>query len=167
MMRVAVLAVAAAVPILFAPPLEARAETVAITGATVYPVAGPRIVNGTVVLRDGRTLGVGTHIAIPAGARRIDACGSAARKSAINRSRPTVGRSDVRRSEALGSLILGHAGAGFRYMRTQLVSSRFENRMLLDPTLNKCFGQFAHLDVSLVPHSTSSRPQNRAQPFAV
>jgi imidazolonepropionase-like amidohydrolase len=53
----------------------AHAETVAITGGTVYPVSGPRIPNGTLIIRDGRIIAVGANIAIPTGARRIDARG--------------------------------------------------------------------------------------------
>jgi imidazolonepropionase-like amidohydrolase len=51
------------------------AQTVAITGGTVYPVSGPKIDNATVLIRDGRIAAVGTNVAIPAGATRIDAAG--------------------------------------------------------------------------------------------
>jgi imidazolonepropionase-like amidohydrolase len=51
------------------------AQTIAITGGTVYPVSGPKIDNATVLIRDGRIAGVGTNVAIPAGATRIDAAG--------------------------------------------------------------------------------------------
>ncbi|HEU5170954.1 MAG TPA: amidohydrolase family protein [Gemmatimonadales bacterium] len=51
------------------------AQTVAITGATVYPVSGPKIERGTVVIRDGRIAAVGAGVPIPAGAERIDATG--------------------------------------------------------------------------------------------
>jgi imidazolonepropionase-like amidohydrolase len=51
------------------------AQTIAITGGTVYPVSGPKIENATVVIRDGRIAAVGTSVAIPAGATRIDASG--------------------------------------------------------------------------------------------
>jgi imidazolonepropionase-like amidohydrolase len=62
----------------------AGAETIAITGGTVYPVSGPRIPNGTVVIRDGRILAVGANVAIPAGARRIDARGKTVTPGLIN-----------------------------------------------------------------------------------
>lgn len=55
--------------------LAAQTQPVAITGAMVIPVAGPRIPNGTVLIRDGRIAAVGTNLPIPAGARRIDATG--------------------------------------------------------------------------------------------
>lgn len=53
----------------------AAAQTIAITGARVHPVSGPVIENGTVVIRDGRIVSVGSSVAIPDGARRIDAAG--------------------------------------------------------------------------------------------
>jgi imidazolonepropionase-like amidohydrolase len=51
------------------------AQTIAITGGTVYPVSGPKIDNATVLIRDGRIAAVGTTVAIPTGATRIDAAG--------------------------------------------------------------------------------------------
>lgn len=55
--------------------VPAAAQTIAITGGTVYTVSGPAIPNGTVVIRDGRIAAVGAGVAIPAGATRIDATG--------------------------------------------------------------------------------------------
>ena len=51
------------------------AQTIAITGGTVYPVTGPKIENATVIIRDGRIAAVGANVAIPTGATRIDAAG--------------------------------------------------------------------------------------------
>ena len=51
------------------------AQTVAITGGKVYPVSGPPIEGGTVLIRDGKIVAVGKDIAIPAGAERVDATG--------------------------------------------------------------------------------------------
>ena len=51
------------------------AQTIAITGGTVYPVAGPKIENATILIRDGRIAAVGANVAVPAGATRIDAGG--------------------------------------------------------------------------------------------
>jgi imidazolonepropionase-like amidohydrolase len=51
------------------------AQTIAITGGTVYPVSGPKIENATVLIRDGRIAAVGPNIAVPSGATRIDASG--------------------------------------------------------------------------------------------
>ncbi|HSK78090.1 MAG TPA: amidohydrolase family protein [Thermoanaerobaculia bacterium] len=52
------------------------AETIVITGATVHTL-GPQgtIRNGTVVIEGGRIRAVGASVAVPAGARRIDARG--------------------------------------------------------------------------------------------
>jgi imidazolonepropionase-like amidohydrolase len=51
------------------------AQTIAITGGTVYPVAGPKLTNATVLIRDGKIAAVGTAVTVPAGASRIDAKG--------------------------------------------------------------------------------------------
>jgi imidazolonepropionase-like amidohydrolase len=51
------------------------AQTIAITGGTVYPVSGPKIENATVLVRDGKITAVGANVAVPAGATRIDAAG--------------------------------------------------------------------------------------------
>ena len=54
----------------------AAAQTTAITGATVHTV-GPQgtIENGTIVIRDGRIVAIGTNMRPPAGADIIDASG--------------------------------------------------------------------------------------------
>jgi imidazolonepropionase-like amidohydrolase len=54
---------------------EASAQVIAITGGTVYPVAGPRIQNATILIQNGRITAVGAGVAVPAGATRIDATG--------------------------------------------------------------------------------------------
>jgi len=51
------------------------AQTIAITGGTVYPVSGPKLANASVLIRDGRIVAVGTNVAIPPNATRIDAAG--------------------------------------------------------------------------------------------
>jgi imidazolonepropionase-like amidohydrolase len=51
------------------------AQTIALTGGTVYPVSGPKIENGTVLIRDGKIVAVGATVAIPADAQRVDARG--------------------------------------------------------------------------------------------
>jgi imidazolonepropionase-like amidohydrolase len=53
----------------------ASAQTIAITGAKVYPVSSAPIENGTVLIRDGKIVAVGANITVPADARRIDAAG--------------------------------------------------------------------------------------------
>jgi len=69
---VASIALTAAVLLAAAP---VRAQTVAITGATVHTMAGPPIENGTVLVQDGRITAVGPDVDVPPGARRIDAAG--------------------------------------------------------------------------------------------
>jgi imidazolonepropionase-like amidohydrolase len=51
------------------------AQTVAITGAKVYPVSSAPIENATVLMRDGKIVAVGANVTIPADAQRIDAAG--------------------------------------------------------------------------------------------
>lgn len=51
------------------------AQTIAITGGTVYPISGPKLENATVLIRDGRIAAVGSNVAVPTSATRIDASG--------------------------------------------------------------------------------------------
>jgi len=51
------------------------AQTIAITGGTVYPVSGPKMENATVLIRDGRISAVGPAVTVPGDATRIDARG--------------------------------------------------------------------------------------------
>ena len=66
--------------------LQAAAQTVAITGGKVYPVSGPPIENGTVVITNGKITAVGANVVIPAGAQRIDATGKIVTPGLINSS---------------------------------------------------------------------------------
>ncbi|HKP28049.1 MAG TPA: amidohydrolase family protein [Gemmatimonadales bacterium] len=50
-------------------------QTIAITGGTVYPVSGPKIERGTVLIRDGKIVAVGANVTIPGDAQRVDATG--------------------------------------------------------------------------------------------
>ncbi len=54
---------------------SASAQTIAITNARIYPIAGALIERGTVVISDGKVAAVGANVAVPAGARVIDAAG--------------------------------------------------------------------------------------------
>lgn len=72
----------------------ADAQVIAITGGTVYPVSGPRIENGTVLIRDGRIVAVGADVAVPADARRIDARGKWVTPGFIN-SATTLGLAEA------------------------------------------------------------------------
>ena len=63
---------------------RAGAQTIAITGGTIYPVSGAPITNGTVLMRDGRIVAVGAGIDIPADAQRIDASGKIVTPGIVN-----------------------------------------------------------------------------------
>jgi imidazolonepropionase-like amidohydrolase len=58
-----------------APAVSLTAQTIAITGGTVYPVSGPKLEHGTVVITNGRITAVGANVSVPAGATRVDATG--------------------------------------------------------------------------------------------
>jgi imidazolonepropionase-like amidohydrolase len=60
------------------------AQTIAITGGKVYPVSGPPIENGTVVITNGKIVAVGANVAVPAGAQRIDATGKIVTPGFVN-----------------------------------------------------------------------------------
>ena len=58
-----------------APPAVPADEVLALTGATIHPLSGPDIPEGTLLVGHGRVLAVGRGVAVPAGARTIDATG--------------------------------------------------------------------------------------------
>ena len=62
------------------------AQTIAITGGTVYPVSGPKIQNGTVIITNGKITAVGANVAVPAGATKIDATGKWVTPGLVNSS---------------------------------------------------------------------------------
>ena len=66
--------------------IPVAAQTIAITGGKVYPVSGPPIENGTVIITNGRISAVGANVPIPAGARRIDATGKIVTPGFVNSS---------------------------------------------------------------------------------
>lgn len=72
-----------------------HAQTIAIVGGTVYPVSGPKIENGVVIIRDGRIVEVGgPNTAVPAGAERVNATGKWVTPGFIN-SATTLGLSEA------------------------------------------------------------------------
>lgn len=66
--------------------LSVGAQTIAITGGKVFPVSGPVIDGGTVIITNGRITAVGSNVAIPVGAQRIDATGKWVTPGFINSS---------------------------------------------------------------------------------
>lgn len=63
---------------------RAQSATIAIVGGTVHAVSGPRLERATVLLRDGVIVAVGTDVAVPADAQRIDAAGKWVTPGIIN-----------------------------------------------------------------------------------
>jgi imidazolonepropionase-like amidohydrolase len=78
------LRIAISVAIALAIVAPAGAQTIAITGGKVYPVSGPPIEGGTVVIVNGKITAVGRDIAIPAAAQRIDATGKIVTPGFVN-----------------------------------------------------------------------------------
>jgi imidazolonepropionase-like amidohydrolase len=62
------------------------AQTIAITGGKVYPVSGPVIDGGTVLIVNGRITAVGSNVAVPGDAQRIDATGKIVTPGFVNSS---------------------------------------------------------------------------------
>jgi imidazolonepropionase-like amidohydrolase len=60
---------------LLAPASFSQAGTYAIEHGKVFPVSGPPIDDGTVVIKDGKIAAVGKGVAVPSGAKVIDARG--------------------------------------------------------------------------------------------
>src|SRR3972149_6423227 len=50
-------------------------QTLVIRGGRVFTLAGPAMENATIVIRNGRIEAVGANVAVPAGAKVIDASG--------------------------------------------------------------------------------------------
>jgi imidazolonepropionase-like amidohydrolase len=64
--------------------VPAGGQTIAIIGGKVYPVSGPPIEGGTVVIVNGKIAAVGRNVLIPAGAQRIDATGKIVTPGFVN-----------------------------------------------------------------------------------
>ncbi|HEV2016772.1 MAG TPA: amidohydrolase family protein [Gemmatimonadaceae bacterium] len=85
-MRSLILRIVISFAIAIAMATPAGAQTIAITGGKVYPVSGPPIEGGTVVIVNGKIAAVGRTVAIPAGAQRIDATGKIVTPGFVNSS---------------------------------------------------------------------------------
>jgi imidazolonepropionase-like amidohydrolase len=98
----------------FAP--RVAAQTIAITGGRVFPVSGPVIENGTVLITNGRITAVGANVTIPTDARRIDATGKWVTPGLINSS-TQLGLSEVgsvSETNDAGATGHDHIAAAFR-----------------------------------------------------
>jgi len=73
-----------ALAILLVVAAPSRSQTIAITNAKIYPVSGPPIAKGTVLIRDGAIAAVGEQVPIPGGAQTIDASGKVVTPGLIN-----------------------------------------------------------------------------------
>ncbi len=85
-MRPLISCVVISVAVAFAVVNPAAAQTIAITGGKVYPVSGPPIEGGIVVIVNGKIAAVGRNVAIPVGAQRIDATGKVVTPGFVNSS---------------------------------------------------------------------------------
>lgn len=63
---------------------SAAAQSIAITGGKVFPVSGPPIDNGNVIIKNGVIVAVGANVPIPPDAQRIDATGKWVTPGLIN-----------------------------------------------------------------------------------
>jgi imidazolonepropionase-like amidohydrolase len=65
-------------------PAAPQAKPIAIKGATIHPVSGPDIPNGTIVFENGKIIALGADAAIPSGADVIEANGKHVYPGLIN-----------------------------------------------------------------------------------
>src|SRR4051812_37186526 len=80
----------AALALVFVFAAVAAAQTIAITNAKIYPVSGPPIAKGTVLIRDGVIAAIGDSVPVPSGTQTIDATGKIVTPGLIN-SLSTIG----------------------------------------------------------------------------
>ncbi|HEV2803604.1 MAG TPA: amidohydrolase family protein [Chthoniobacterales bacterium] len=65
-------------------PAPPQTKPVAIKGATIHPVSGPDIPNGTIVFENGKITAIGADAAIPSGAEVVEANGKHVYPGLIN-----------------------------------------------------------------------------------
>ncbi len=75
-------------------PAPPQSGTIAVTGATIHPMSGPEIQNGTIVFENGVITAIGANVQVPAGARTIDASGKYIYPGLID-SNSSVGLSEI------------------------------------------------------------------------
>jgi imidazolonepropionase-like amidohydrolase len=115
-----------------APPARAQrggVDTYAITGARIFPVSGPVIERGTVVIRNGLIAAVGASVSAPADARVIDGTGLSVYPGLID-ANTTLGIPQP--SPTLPTppvAVAGRIGAGAGPPAPQLASAAFSPNM--------------------------------------
>lgn len=142
-------------------PAVAGAQTIAITGGTVFPVSGPRIERGTVVIRDGKILAVGANIAIPANADRVDATGKWVTPGLINAATSlglteaggpqfSGGYNDTQASGTKGISAAFNAWEGINPASTYIVPTRQDGitSVLVGPSGGLISGRAAFVDLA-------------------
>src|ERR1700686_2630486 len=139
------------------------AQTIAITGGKVYPVSGPPIEGGTVIIVNGKIAAVGANVAIPASAQRIDATGKIVTPGFVNAStqlgvQEVAQVSDTRDMSARGKDNIAAAFTvwdGLNPNSVMLAPARKEGitSFIVMPTGGLVAGQAALLDV--VPGTTT------------
>jgi imidazolonepropionase-like amidohydrolase len=139
----------------------AEAQVIAITGGTVYPVSGPKIEHGTVLIRNGRIAEVGAAVTVPAGATVIDVTGKWVTPGLINAStqlglsegggpRFSGGYNDTRAKGTRGIAAAFKAWEGFNPASTFIVPARQGGvtTVLVHPSGGLVAGQAAVVDLA-------------------
>lgn len=147
--------------LLLALPAAAGAQTLAITGGTVFPVSGPPIEHGTVVIKDGKILAVGANVAIPPGAERIDASGKWVTPGLINASTNlglseaggpefSGGYNDTRANGTKGIAAAFNAWEGINPASTYIVPARQDGitSVIVGPNGGLISGRAAFVDLA-------------------
>ncbi|HVZ48342.1 MAG TPA: amidohydrolase family protein [Gemmatimonadaceae bacterium] len=148
-------------PLLLAIPLAAGAQTIAITGGTVYPVSGPRIEHGTVIIRDGKVVAVGDTVTIPANAERVDASGKWVTPGLVNASTTlglteaggpqfSGGYDDTHAAGAKGIAAAFNAWEGINPASTYIIPTRKDGitSVLVAPSAGLFAGRAAFVDLT-------------------
>ena len=162
-MRSLILCIVISFAIAIAMVAPAGGQTIAIIGGKVYPVSGPPIEGGTVVIVNGKIAAVGLNVLIPAGAKRIDATGKIVTPGFVNAAtqlgvQEVSGVSDTRDMSARGKDNIAAAFTvwdGLNPNSVMMAPARKEGitSFVVMPTGGLVAGQAALLDV--VPGTTT------------
>jgi imidazolonepropionase-like amidohydrolase len=75
-------------------PAKRQDHPIALLGATIHPVSGPEIPNGTILFDNGKVTGIGTTVSLPADVEKIDVTGKHIYPGIIN-ANSTVGLTEI------------------------------------------------------------------------